>query len=309
MLKYVIYFVFMLSVAFTAGGVVISNRLRSRYKYDFLSTLMYFQVFIFTFGFYGIWGQILISSFMEEYLSEAVLVRLSDITILLGLPFLVFAWMMFLKFAREITGKQDGKIKDAIFVVVNFAIILTLIYLAGKNPEIATKTILKYYFILLNSVYCFIVSVSILTSEKRKSTHVVIDRRLVAAILILSMLVQNILLYLYTTETYIGLGFVFCFFAGNTFLPLYLSYGASFVVNEELPVKEFSSEQFNARFDISPREQDIIREIYNGLSNKEIADKLFISLQTVKDHTHRIYIKTNVKSRVQLINLLREIIK
>ncbi|MBW6501428.1 MAG: LuxR C-terminal-related transcriptional regulator [Bacteroidales bacterium] len=58
---------------------------------------------------------------------------------------------------------------------------------------------------------------------------------------------------------------------------------------------------------MSPRETDIIREICNGLSNKEIADKLFISLQTVKDHTHRIYIKTNVKSRVQLINLVQDL--
>jgi DNA-binding NarL/FixJ family response regulator len=60
---------------------------------------------------------------------------------------------------------------------------------------------------------------------------------------------------------------------------------------------------------VSPRETDIIREICNGLSNKEISDKLFISLQTVKDHTHRIYIKTNVRSRVQLINLVRELKK
>lgn len=74
-------------------------------------------------------------------------------------------------------------------------------------------------------------------------------------------------------------------------------------------VQDISFDEFNFKFEISPREQDIIRKIYNGLSNKEIADKLFISLQTVKDHTHRIYIKTNVKSRVQLINLLREIIK
>jgi len=51
----------------------------------------------------------------------------------------------------------------------------------------------------------------------------------------------------------------------------------------------------------------VIREICNGLSNKEISERLFISLQTVKDHTHRIYIKTNVRSRVQLINFLREL--
>ena len=67
-----------------------------------------------------------------------------------------------------------------------------------------------------------------------------------------------------------------------------------------------SLEDFCRKYDISPRETDIVREICNGLSNKEISDKLFISLQTVKDHTHRIYIKANVRSRVQLITLVKE---
>ena len=64
MLEYIIYSVFILSMAFAAGGITISNRLRSSHKYDFSSTLMYFQVFIFTFGFYGIWGQVIISAFI-----------------------------------------------------------------------------------------------------------------------------------------------------------------------------------------------------------------------------------------------------
>jgi len=68
----------------------------------------------------------------------------------------------------------------------------------------------------------------------------------------------------------------------------------------------WSFEDFCKKYEVSPRESDIIREICNGLSNKEISEKLFISLQTVKDHTHRIYIKTNVKSRVQLINLVKD---
>jgi DNA-binding NarL/FixJ family response regulator len=41
-----------------------------------------------------------------------------------------------------------------------------------------------------------------------------------------------------------------------------------------------------------------------GKTNKQIADELFISLQTVKDHTHRIYSQLGVRSRMQLVQLM-----
>jgi DNA-binding CsgD family transcriptional regulator len=40
------------------------------------------------------------------------------------------------------------------------------------------------------------------------------------------------------------------------------------------------------------------------MTNQEISDSLFISVQTVKDHIYRIFLKTGVKNRVQLTNLL-----
>jgi len=62
---------------------------------------------------------------------------------------------------------------------------------------------------------------------------------------------------------------------------------------------------FAAENDISRRECDVVRLICQGLANQEISDSLFISLQTVKDHIHRIFVKTGVKNRVQLTNMLR----
>lgn len=63
---------------------------------------------------------------------------------------------------------------------------------------------------------------------------------------------------------------------------------------------------FCQHYNISQREKDVIELICAGKSNKEIEDELFISLQTVKDHTHRIYQKTGVKNRIQLSNLVRD---
>ncbi|MBN1780769.1 response regulator transcription factor [bacterium] len=60
------------------------------------------------------------------------------------------------------------------------------------------------------------------------------------------------------------------------------------------------------RYQITKRETEIITYICEGKSNREIAETLFISLQTVKDHIYRIFQKTGVKSRIQLSNLVQE---
>ena len=58
-----------------------------------------------------------------------------------------------------------------------------------------------------------------------------------------------------------------------------------------------------SKYEISKREMDIVFLICEGKTNKEIADKLFISIETVKDHNHNIFQKTGVKNRTQLANL------
>lgn len=57
---------------------------------------------------------------------------------------------------------------------------------------------------------------------------------------------------------------------------------------------------------LTSREKEIIREVSNGLTNKEIAEKLYITEQTVKSHLNRIYRKLNITNRTQLaaLNLL-----
>ena len=53
--------------------------------------------------------------------------------------------------------------------------------------------------------------------------------------------------------------------------------------------------------DLSTREIDTLKLIAEGLNNREIADKMFISLNTVKSHLKNIYIKLEVNSRTQAI--------
>ncbi len=65
------------------------------------------------------------------------------------------------------------------------------------------------------------------------------------------------------------------------------------------------SAYFLERFGISGRERDVAAGVLQGLSNNEIANRLFISARTVEKHLSTIYHKAGIRSRLQLSALLR----
>ena len=306
MLRYLVLTLFILSVALAAGSVVLTSRLRNRYRTEIFSSLLYFLVFVYTFGFYGIWGQVLIKAFLSPYIEQNLITRFSNISLLLGLPFLVFAWLMLLRFSGEISGRKYNNRHLIWFLLVNFIIISAVGYFITQEKTSNPELLIRSYFIIMNFIFFTVASFLILSPKRGKSVLQTLDRRIIAGAIIAIICFQYVPLVFYTASVYIALVFILTFFAGNAFLPVYFTYGTMVSLFISEAGKEFSFDDFCKKFDISPRETDIIREICNGFSNKEIADRLFISLQTVKDHTHRIYIKTNVRSRVQLINLVKE---
>jgi len=59
--------------------------------------------------------------------------------------------------------------------------------------------------------------------------------------------------------------------------------------------------------DLTDRERDVMRLVVGGLPNKLIADQLDISVRTVEVHRARVFDKMEVKSAVELANLLRSL--
>ena len=72
---------------------------------------------------------------------------------------------------------------------------------------------------------------------------------------------------------------------------------------EEIATKnEQSANAYNFCLnDLTDREREVLVEIAHGLSNQEIANKLFISLPTVKTHVAHILGKINARDRVQAV--------
>lgn len=58
--------------------------------------------------------------------------------------------------------------------------------------------------------------------------------------------------------------------------------------------------------EISNREYEVLQAISEGLSNKEIADKLYLSESTIKTHVSNLLVKLNAKRRTQAIQIAKE---
>ncbi len=73
-------------------------------------------------------------------------------------------------------------------------------------------------------------------------------------------------------------------------------------------VAEFKQdEQQIKQLGLSKREYEVLELIARGLSNKEIAEKLFISLPTVKTHSSNLFVKLDVQRRTQAVIKAREL--
>jgi DNA-binding NarL/FixJ family response regulator len=69
-------------------------------------------------------------------------------------------------------------------------------------------------------------------------------------------------------------------------------------VIEAFQVKEKTNDYFQQ---LSRREQEILEQLSRGFRYKEIADKLFVSIETVRTHIRNIYEKLQVNSRVEAL--------
>jgi len=84
------------------------------------------------------------------------------------------------------------------------------------------------------------------------------------------------------------------------------------VVIKEVPVPTASEpflpdDQKREALGITPRELEILELIAQGMSNREIAEKLFVSENTVKTHSSRVFDKLGAKRRTQAVQLGKEL--
>jgi DNA-binding CsgD family transcriptional regulator len=134
-----------------------------------------------------------------------------------------------------------------------------------------------------------------------------------ALITVLKLTEYRFLVIEHSLEIYGGL-VAAIFSAVGIWLGLKLTKTKETVIVREVPVEvpvrvaePFSvNDSSLARLGITPRELEILQAIAAGLSNREIAEKLFVSENTVKTHSSRLFDKLQAKRRTQAVQIAKE---
>jgi DNA-binding CsgD family transcriptional regulator len=130
-------------------------------------------------------------------------------------------------------------------------------------------------------------------------------------IVLLKLIEFRFLVVAHSIEIYGGL--IAALFAGvGIWLGLKLTKNKEVVVIKEVLVPMPATQSFTLNeqgvkdLGITPRELEILELIAHGLSNREIADKLFVSENTVKTHSSRLFDKLSARRRTQAVQIGKE---
>ncbi len=108
----------------------------------------------------------------------------------------------------------------------------------------------------------------------------------------------------------------YALFVGNTSIELMIAIIAIvffivgiYINKKSLHKPQHISKEINHQkikeLEITSREYEVLQAISAGLSNKEIAEKLFLSESTIKTHVSNLLVKLNAKRRTQAVQIAK----
>jgi DNA-binding CsgD family transcriptional regulator len=308
--------VLVISLVLGAAAVSLGIGLQRRYRLAYLSSYLYFQIFITVFGLYGLSGRVIARKILiERGTSYQTVETIGHFFFFLGLPFYILAWYMFLRLCREMAGKSLSRrvtvgyflTLAGVFIAYGTALLMANIS-AFRDRQYAILSSGQVFAAVVIETFMLFSGLSYLLAKGPAEDHKARrSLRIFGLIWLVAYGASLVLWPLSGQSDFLSAAHIFVFSLANLLPLLYWraqlekSYPASSLQQASPAVME----RFMARYKITKREEEVIRELCSGKSNREISESLFISLQTVKDHVYRIYQKTDVRNRVQLINLIQ----
>ena len=286
-------------------GQVPSPIQKSFFQQALFYNLAILSTVILDFLYFFFWTDVSGSAFAIDFLA---IISVSNLTIAI-LWCLSFVVMIheFLEIRCELKKKIWFKIGA---VIVVFLLCFSLISSIFKIIPVffGTFSLICGYFIFLislgYSIHIYTKAAFIINVDRRKSLRIYGMLFIIFSALSLFAYIDVYPLHLIPREMRkFSLNVLDLLF--NLFTVIWGLMYLSFLNNgtKVIELSSVSEQHLISKFQISKRELEVIHLICSGKQNQEIADSLFISVGTVKDHLYKIYKKTGVKNRTQLAKL------
>ena len=291
-----IWIVFLFCASLTVTGILLLFRLRKKNTSIDIRHLHYAQILFYSYGLYVLWGKL----FVEILLAKQSIGMNAEVAIafnqLMGVPFVFLAFVFFNFWLKVINkSKQVWAFFAGIFVALLLLSTHIIFYeytLLNDAPQINQ---------VLITICASLTILHVLLGIKADAKRIALTLAVALALPVLMALLQ-----MFVLPAYKILIAVYAFFYSIAFTA---ASSSLFIMNTGGMVQaENKNEEWTTTFGITRREAEVIEKITAGMTNQQIADHLFISLQTVKDHNSRIYQKLDVRNRAQLIRKVHELI-
>ncbi len=310
-LKLTAYILLLLSgTAITSWGVIVSLRQKHKTGEEYFTFYLLLLVFSSIFGLYGLWGTGFIIHLLAPPAESLLLNSILGFLNLLSLPFLLATWLTMIRTTCLITGRNLSWLLTSVIIATALALIVLAVLFPLNLPLtqwLPGSEVLV--FVIIHLFFCFYTGITLLFFRQEKSIWAISRPVFWLGFAFLLQGVMQVPAMAYQHLSFLfHMVFLLLFFISLP-VPLLVLIRSPLIRKKQAVVKEELKgfRAFCLRYEISPREAEVVLEICQGKSNKDISDTLFISLQTVKDHAHNIFSKTGVKSRVQLANMVREV--
>ncbi len=304
---------FILCAAVALGAIWIARQAVVTYNTSFHKRYFYYLVSYFAFAFYALWGGILSRELLiPAGVAAEHAAQLVRVLPFLAMPFALISWAMLGGLGNHLQQAKLRSLRYTGFVLVIGVLMPSALMVLAlwKNPEWLNDRrllqLLVFVYLLGDAAFSLRAFLGI---HMNPGTHPAGGRRVVngySGFVLLAWAIRGLGLAGLLLGGWLAVAGLLLYFL-SVLPPLLFQFRFS----ERLFVPVYPDatgpdklDRLTAQFGITAREREVIEKICEGKTNRQIADELFISLQTVKDHTHRIYNKVGVSSRLQLAQLL-----
>lgn len=302
---------FVLCLGVGTGACLLAYRGISTYHSPFHKRYFYYLVAFYGFGIYGLWGQVAFLGLLNMRNDSGIsLGPAESFLAVLGIPFLFLSWGMLAGMGKALGHIPNGR-KSAVlhFVFLGLTLLgMWTVYFFSYPNQGVDSPVFQYGLItlLLGLELAYLIVFWRLGTRNKEREGKRQVRQTFILLMGMGWLLRALTLPFVTEFGWRTPVVLLIFFLSNGFPVLYLYRRGDDLfdpIGSDTPNAEKKMRLYET-YGLTPREREIVEQLCLGKTNRQIADTLFISLQTVKDHTHRIYSKIGVHSRLKLVQMI-----